>query len=90
MFRGVLGFSVFGSVIGWGSVFLLMVSEVEQLSREVKALRARVEALERRLVPVVEVPEEERRELERMRGEAGDGDYVPLDEVLARFGRRRS
>jgi len=66
-----------------------MVSEVERLSHEVEALRARVEALERRLVPVADVPEEEARELERLRGEAVEGDYVPLDEVLARYGKRR-
>ena len=40
-----------------------MVSELERLSREVEALRARVEALERRLVPVVDVFEEEAYEI---------------------------
>jgi archaellum component FlaC len=66
-----------------------MVSEVERLSHEVEALRVRVEALERRLVPVADVSEEEARELERLRGEAVEGDYVPLDEVLARYGKWR-
>jgi archaellum component FlaC len=66
-----------------------MVSEVERLSHEVEVLRARVEALERRLVPVADVPEDEARELERLRGEAVEGDYMPLDEVLARYGKRR-
>ena len=80
---------VFSSVMSWGSLSLLMVSEVERLSRELEDLRARVEALERRLVPVVDVSEEERCGLEGMRGEAEDGDYVPLDEVLGRYGRRR-
>ena len=68
---------------------MLMVSEVERLSRELDALRARVEALERRLVSVGEVSEEEVRELEGMRGEAAEGDYASLDEVLARYGKRR-
>jgi len=66
-----------------------MVSELERLSREVEALRARVEALERRLVPVADMPEEEARELERLKDEAVEGDYVPLDEVLARYSKRR-
>ncbi|OGD47101.1 hypothetical protein A3K69_04645 [Candidatus Bathyarchaeota archaeon RBG_16_57_9] len=66
-----------------------MVSEVERLRREVEELRARVEELERRHVPVADVGEEEAAELERLRGEAVEEDYVPLDEVLARYGKRR-
>jgi len=64
-----------------------MGSELERLSREVEELRARVEALERKLVPVADVGEEEAAEPERLRGEAVEGDYVPLDEVLARYHR---
>jgi len=66
-----------------------MVSQVERLSRELEALRLRVEALERRLATEAELPEEEVRELERMRDEAEDGDHLPLDEILARYGKRR-
>jgi len=66
-----------------------MVSEVERLSQEVEALRARVEALERRLVSTADISEEEAHELERLRDEAAEGDYVPLDEVLDKYGKRR-
>jgi len=66
-----------------------MVSKVERLSRELDALRLRVEALERRVATEAELPEEEVQELERMRDEADDGDYLPLDEILARYGKRR-
>jgi hypothetical protein len=66
-----------------------MVSEVERLSHEVEALRARVKALERRIIPEVELPEGELRELQKMRDEAKDRDYVPVEEIFAKHGKRR-
>jgi prefoldin subunit 5 len=61
-----------------------MVSEVEKLGRELEALRARVDALEKRMVPVEEITKEELDELTKERKEAKQEDYVPLETVLTK------
>lgn len=67
----------------------MMVSEVERLSREVEALRARIEALEKRSVPFVGVSTGERRLLMRRLAEAEAGDVVPWEEVKASLEAKR-
>ena len=53
-----------------------MISEVERLSREVEALRARVEAFEWRAVPIERVSARERRLLMRRLAEVEAGDSL--------------
>lgn len=66
----------------------MMVSEVERLSREVEALRVRVEALEKRLVPSVEVSARERALLRR-RASSPPEDYVPWGQVKEELEEKR-
>jgi len=66
----------------------LMVSEVERLSREMEALRARVEALEKRLIPSVEVSARERALLKR-RANSPPEDYVPWEEIKEEIEEKR-
>jgi vacuolar-type H+-ATPase subunit D/Vma8 len=66
-----------------------MVSEVERLSREMEALRARVEALERCALPIVQVSAREKRILMRRLAESEAGEVVPWEEVKASLEARR-
>jgi len=67
----------------------MMVSSEEELLekvyREVVAIRERLDALERRMIPEVEVSARERRLIRRRMKEAREGQTVPWEEVKARL-----
>ena len=58
--------------------------EVEVLGRifsELAAIRERLDGIEGKMIPVVEVPEEEMRELRKLLDEVEEGDFVPWEEM---------
>jgi hypothetical protein len=63
---------------------------LEKVYREVVAIRERLDSLERRMIPEVDLSGEEMEELRRLRKEADEGQTVPWDEVKARLRKRRS
>jgi hypothetical protein len=54
---------------------------LEKVYREVLAIRERLDSLERRMIPEVELSEEEMEELRMLRKEADEGQTVPWEEV---------
>jgi predicted transcriptional regulator len=62
----------------------MMVSSeelLEKIYREVLAIRERLDSLERRMIPEVEVSARERRLIQRRMREAEEGQTVPWEEV---------
>jgi hypothetical protein len=68
---------------------LVEAEVLERIFSELVAIRVRLEGIEGRIIPVVEVPEEEMRELRKLLDEAKEEDYVPWEEVKKELGRRR-
>ena len=62
-----------------------------KIYEEVKVVRRILEDVSERIIlaslPEVELTEEERRELEEARKEAGRGELVPLSELEAKYGK---
>jgi len=54
---------------------------LEKVYREVLAIRERLDSLERRMIPEVEVSARERRLIQRRMKEAREGQTVPWEEV---------
>ena len=63
---------------------------LEKVYREVVAIRERLDSLERRMIPEVEVSARERRLIRRRMREAEEGQTVPWEEIKARLEKRRS
>ena len=62
---------------------------LEKVYKEVLAIRKKLDSLERKMIPEVELSEE-MEELRMLKKEADEGQTVPWDEVKARLGKRRS
>ena len=61
---------------------------LEGIFSELVAIRVRLEGIEGRIIPVVEVPEAEMRELRKLLDESKEEDYISLEEVKKELGRR--